>query len=121
MRFCAAALTNMVRRIRIITTKTAFALWKMYGEKGLANPAVVVDANHSNSDKQHKEQIRIVGEVLHNRNYNEDLRTLIKGVMVESYLVEGRQDITEHHGIRQIDHRSVLGMVRYGKPDLSHR
>ena len=71
-------------------------LWKMYGEKGLANPAVVVDANHSNSGKQHKEQIRIVGEVLHNRNYNEDLRTLIKGVMVESYLVEGRQDITEH-------------------------
>lgn len=71
-------------------------LWKMYSEKGLANPAVVVDANHSNSGKQHKEQIRIVGEVLHNRNYNEDLRTLIKGVMVESYLVEGRQDITEH-------------------------
>ena len=68
----------------------------MYGEKRLANPAVVVDANHSNSGKQHKEQIRIVGEVLHNRNYNEDLRTLIKGVMVESYLVEGRQDITEH-------------------------
>ena len=90
MRFCAAALTNTARRIRIIITKTAF------GEKGLANPAVVVDANHSNSGKQHKEQIRIVGEVLHNRNYNEDLRTLIKGVMVESYLVEGRQDITEH-------------------------
>ena len=53
-------------------------------------------SNHSNSNKQYKEQIRIVSEVLHSRNYNPDLRKLVKGVMIESYLLEGRQDISDH-------------------------
>lgn len=65
----------------------------MYEQKDLKNPAVIIDANHSNSNKQYKEQLRIVGEVLHTRNYAPDLKKLIKGVMVESYLMEGRQDI----------------------------
>lgn len=71
-------------------------LWRlaqMYNEKELKNPAVIVDANHSNSNKQYKEQNRIVSEVLHSRRYNPELKKLIKGVMVESYLVEGRQNI----------------------------
>ena len=67
---------------------------EMYAEKGLKNPACIIDANHSNSNKQYKEQIRIVSEVMHSRNYNGDLKQLIKGVMVESYLIEGRQEIT---------------------------
>ena len=69
---------------------------EMYAEKGLKNPACIIDANHSNSGKQFKEQIRIVSEVLHSRNYNPDLHKLIKGVMIESYLLEGRQDISDH-------------------------
>lgn len=68
-------------------------LMTMYEEKHLANPAAIVDANHSNSNKQFKEQIRIVSEVLHSRNYNPKLKTLIKGVMIESYLEEGCQSI----------------------------
>lgn len=68
-------------------------LLTMYEEKHLANPAAIVDANHSNSNKQFKEQIRIVSEVLHSRNYNPKLKTLIKGVMIESYLEEGCQSI----------------------------
>lgn len=68
-------------------------LLTMYEEKHLANPAAIVDANHSNSNKQFKEQIRIVSEVLHSRNYNPRLKTLIKGVMIESYLEEGCQSI----------------------------
>lgn len=68
-------------------------LLEMYGQKGLKNPAAVIDANHSNSNKQYKEQIRIVSEVLHSRNYNPDLKKLIKGVMIESYLEEGCQSI----------------------------
>lgn len=68
-------------------------LLTMYEEKHLANPAAIVDANHSNSNKQFKEQIRIVSEVLHSRNYNLRLKTLIKGVMIESYLEEGCQSI----------------------------
>ena len=61
-----------------------YRLSAMYQTSGLKNPAVVVDANHSNSNKQYKEQIRIVSEVMHSRNYNGDLKQLIKGVMVES-------------------------------------
>ena len=68
-------------------------LLDMYEQKNLKNPAAIIDANHSNSNKQYKEQLRIVSEVLHTRNYDPKLKKLIKGVMVESYLVEGRQDI----------------------------
>ncbi len=65
---------------------------KLYAKKNLKNPAVIVDCNHSNSAKQHLEQIRIAHEVMHSRAYNEELKTLVKGLMVESYLVGGRQD-----------------------------
>ena len=68
-------------------------LQTMYEEKHLINPAAIVDANHSNSNKQFKEQIRIISEVLHSRNYNTKLKDLIKGVMIESYLEEGCQRI----------------------------
>ena len=68
-------------------------LLEMYRKLDLKNPAVVVDANHSNSNKQFKEQIRIVREVLHSRRYNQELKDLVKGVMIESYLEEGCQKI----------------------------
>ena len=62
-------------------------------ERNLENPAVIVDANHSNSNKQFRQQIRIVKEVLHSRKLDGDIRRLVKGVMVESYLEEGNQKI----------------------------
>lgn len=68
-------------------------LFDMYQQLGLANPACIIDANHSNSGKKFKEQIRIVKEVLHNRNHSQDIRSLVKGVMIESYIVEGNQKI----------------------------
>lgn len=68
-------------------------LLEMYQQLDLKNPAVIVDANHSNSSKQFREQIRIVSEVLHSRRYNPELRALVKGVMIESYLTEGCQKI----------------------------
>src|SRR5699024_1201009 len=71
-------------------------LLDMYRNRDLKNPAAIVDANHSNSDKQFKEQIRIVSEVLHSRNYKTELKGLIKGVMIESYLEEGCQRIDEN-------------------------
>lgn len=70
-------------------------LLDLYAKKDLKNPAAVIDANHSNSNKEYKEQIRIVSEVLHSRRYNPDLKSLIKGVMIESYLKEGRQNICD--------------------------
>ena len=67
----------------------------MYNKMDLINPAVVIDANHSNSDKQFKQQIRIVKEVMHNRTINPDIKNLVKGVMIESYIEEGNQKIGE--------------------------
>ncbi len=68
----------------------------MYKKYDFPNPAVVVDANHSNSNKQFAEQTRIIQEVLHSREYNPELKKLVKGVMIESYIEEGCQKIDEH-------------------------
>lgn len=68
-------------------------LYEMYQKMELKNPAAIIDANHSNSDKKFKEQIRITSEVMHSRNYNPELKKLVKGVMIESYLEEGCQSI----------------------------
>lgn len=65
----------------------------MYQKMELKNPAAVIDTNHSNSNKQFKEQIRIAMEIMHSRNYNPELKSLIKGLMIESYLEEGSQSI----------------------------
>lgn len=69
---------------------------KMYAEHGLPYPAVIVDSNHSNSNKQYMEQLRIVDDVLHSRKMNADIKKLVKGVMVESYIEPGAQKIGEH-------------------------
>ncbi len=71
-------------------------LHSMYEERDILNPACLVDANHSNSDKNYIEQIRIVDEVLHNRAISPEIHNLVKGVMVESYLEPGSQKIGEH-------------------------
>lgn len=67
---------------------------EMYLAKDLKNPAAIIDANHSNSNKKYKEQMRITSEVLHSRRYNSDIKKLVKGVMIESYLEEGNQKIS---------------------------
>lgn len=71
-------------------------LLERYHHMNLKNPAAIIDANHSNSNKQFKEQIRIVKEVMHNRIVSPDIKLLVKGVMVESYLEEGSQQIGDH-------------------------
>jgi 3-deoxy-7-phosphoheptulonate synthase len=68
-------------------------LLSMYEDKHLKNPAVIIDANHSNSNKQPRQQIRIVKEVLHSRNLAPEIKALVKGVMIESYIEEGTQAI----------------------------
>ncbi|MCR5031349.1 MAG: 3-deoxy-7-phosphoheptulonate synthase [Lachnospiraceae bacterium] len=68
-------------------------LMDAYAQRDLQNPACIIDANHNNSNKQFKQQIRIVKEVLHSRRQNADIHQLVKGVMIESYLVEGSQKI----------------------------
>lgn len=71
-------------------------LLSAYGAEEFENPAVIVDTNHSNSNKQYWEQVRIAKEVLSNRQHNEQLKKLVKGLMIESYLEEGSQPICDH-------------------------
>lgn len=62
-----------------------------YKESGCANPAIIIDCNHSNSGKQHLEQIRIAKEVMHSIKYSPEIRKFVKGLMIESYIVDGKQ------------------------------
>lgn len=73
--------------------ETLARLFELYSKRDLKNPAAIIDANHSNSNKRFKQQIRIVKEVLHSRNVNSDIKSLVKGVMIESYIREGNQAI----------------------------
>lgn len=71
-------------------------LLEKYNERDLSNPACIVDTNHSNSNKQYKEQLRIAKEVMMSRKSNPDIYKLVKGLMIESYIEEGNQKIGEH-------------------------
>ncbi len=69
---------------------------ELYEKSGLQNPSVIVDTNHNNSGKQYLEQIRIAKDVVHSRNQNPDIRNLVKGLMIESYLEDGCQSVHDH-------------------------
>ena len=66
-------------------------VYEWYQKKDLQNMSVVIDANHANSNKKYLEQIRISKDVMHSRRVNEDIRSLVKGLMIESYIVDGAQ------------------------------
>ncbi len=72
-----------------------YRLAQVYAEKNLANPALIVDTNHSNSGKQYLEQVRIAKEILHSMRHSEDINKLVKGLMIESYIEDGSQKIGE--------------------------
>ena len=69
------------------------SLYDTYAESGLQNPSVIVDTNHANSGKKYLEQIRIAKEVLHSCRYSKDVRSIVKGLMIESYIEDGCQKI----------------------------
>jgi len=69
---------------------------EMYQQNGLRNPSVIVDTNHANSGKKYLEQIRIASDVVHSCRQNGDIKKLVKGLMIESYLEDGAQKIGEH-------------------------
>ena len=66
-------------------------LCDLYGKSDLKNPAVIIDTNHSNSGKKWEQQARIAKEVLHSTRHSEDIRRMVKGLMIESYLLDGNQ------------------------------
>ena len=67
-------------------------LYELYQESDLENPAVIIDANHSNSGKQYLEQIRISKDVMHSCHVSNDIHKLVKGLMIE----HGAQKISDH-------------------------
>ena len=69
---------------------------ELYAQSGLSNPSVIVDTNHNNSGKKYLEQIRIAKDIVHSRNQNADIKKLVKGLMIESYLEDGAQGLGEH-------------------------
>ena len=68
-------------------------LYNAYTAKGLQNMALIVDANHANSGKKYQEQPRICKEVLHSCRHSGEIKSMVKGFMVESYLEPGCQKI----------------------------
>ncbi len=78
--------------------ETVMQLAEMYNGSNLQNPAVIIDCNHSNSGKQFRQQIRIAEEVMQNRRFDAEFKKLVKGFMIESFLVEGSQKHDEVFG-----------------------
>ena len=68
-------------------------LFELYNQKNLVNRSVIVDTNHANSGKKYLEQIRISNEVLHSRRHSDDIKNLVKGLMIESYIEDGNQPV----------------------------
>jgi len=71
------------------------SLCEIYTEQDFKNPALIVDCNHANSGKKYEQQIRIAKEVLHSTRHSDDIKKLVKGFMIESYLVDGCQKPTD--------------------------
>ena len=69
---------------------------ELYAKSNLVNPSVIVDTNHNNSGKKYLEQIRIAKDVVYSRNQNKDIKRLVKGLMIESYLEDGAQGMGEN-------------------------
>lgn len=70
-------------------------LYEIYQQSCLKNPAVIVDTNHANSGKKYLEQIRIAKDVVYSCNHNDQIRKMVKGLMIESYLEDGAQNVGE--------------------------
>ena len=72
-----------------------YDLYTTYQASGLKNPAVIVDTNHANSGKKYLEQVRIAKEVLHSCRYSPEVKSIVKGLMIESYIEDGTQKISD--------------------------
>ena len=69
---------------------------ELYARSNLVNPSIIVDTNHNNSGKQYLEQVRIAKDIVHSRNQNANIKRLVKGLMIESYLEDGACKAEEH-------------------------
>lgn len=84
-------MNNMGENLSNYHYEDLMRVYEWYQKKDLQNMGVVIDVNHANSNKQYLEQIRISKDVMHSRRMNNDIKKLVKGLMIESYLVDGAQ------------------------------
>ena len=82
-------------------------LVNMYNAKDIVNPACIIDANHSNSGKMYNEQIRITKEIIHSMKHSDEVRKLVKGVMIESYIEPGCQKMELEHLLKTTEFRKI--------------
>ncbi len=78
--------------------ETVMQLEQFYRGSQLENPAIIIDCNHSNSGKKHRQQMRVAAEVMQNRRFDDAFKTIVKGFMIESFLEEGNQKHDEVFG-----------------------
>lgn len=71
-------------------------LYELYSERNLKNMAVIIDTNHANSGKQWEQQIRISKEIIHSCNHSKEIKSIVKGLMIESYIEDGNQKIGDN-------------------------
>ena len=88
---------------------------KSYIENGAKNPAIIIDVNHSNSRKKYEEQPRIVSEILHSKKESRRINQYVKGVMIESYLEDGAQKISDNMKYGQSITDACLGFEKTEK------
>ena len=95
--FAHAILRGYVNRQGVLhpnyNYETLVYLAGLYSKAKLYNPGVIIDCNHSNSGKNPFEQPRIMKDVMLSCSYNSDVKKLVKGFMVESYIEDGRQPV----------------------------
>jgi len=70
-------------------------VYNLYQEKQLKNPAVIVDCNHANSGKRYLQQVRIAQDVVHSMHISPEIHSLVKGLMIESYIEDGAQKVED--------------------------
>lgn len=90
------AVTPYGRNISNYHYENVMELIEEYETKNLENPTIIIDTNHANSNKQYKRQPKIAMETIYNRQYDEKFRQYVKGLMIESYIEEGRQNIGDN-------------------------
>ena len=90
---------------------------ELYEKSNLTNPSIIVDTNHNNSGKKCLEQVRIAKDIVHSRNQNGDIKRLVKGLMIESYLEDGACKAEEHIFGKSITD-PCLGWEKTEKPIL---
>ncbi len=91
--------------------------------KMVKNPSIIVDASHDNSicsvsgQKDPLKQPEILKEIIESMNRNDLIKSTVKGFMVESFLVDGKQSADKASGKEELEYgKSItdgcLGMQR---------